>query len=81
MSKITVTTRPGNRISINTPQRDQIRSVNLVGATSVGAGISRLSQLQDVDASDSDNNETLVYDQATGLYVIKELPVINGGEF
>lgn len=81
MSKITVTTRPGNRISINTPQRDQIRSVNLVGATSVGAGISRLSQLQDVDASDSDNNETLVYDQSTGLYVIKELPVINGGEF
>ena len=81
MSKITVTTRPGNRISINTPQREQIRSVNIVGATSVGAGISRLSQLQDVDASDPDNNETLVYDQSTGLYVIKELPIINGGEF
>jgi hypothetical protein len=37
--------------------------------------------LLDVDASDPDNNETLVYDAAAGKYVIKELPVINGGNF
>lgn len=82
MTKITVNTRPGNRISINTSQRTQVKSVNIVGATDTGAaGINNLVELKDVDASDPDNNETLVYDVASGKYVIKELPIINGGTF
>jgi len=81
-NKITVITNPGNRISINTPQKQQVKSVNVVGATSVGTGgISRLIQLNDVDATEASNNETLVYDEASGKYIVKELPIINGGTF
>jgi hypothetical protein len=81
-NKITVITNPGNRISINTPQKQHVKSVNVVGATSVGTGgISRLIQLNDVDATEASNNETLVYDEASGKYIVKELPIINGGTF
>jgi hypothetical protein len=81
-NKITVITQPGNRISINTPQKQQIKSVNVVGATSVGTGgVTRLEQLRDVDTSQATNNETLVYDEASGKYIVKELPIINGGTF
>jgi hypothetical protein len=81
-NKITVITNPGNRISINTPQKQQIKTVNVVGATSVGTGgITTLSQLTDVNATDASNNETLVYDEASGKYIVKELPIINGGTF
>lgn len=76
-SKITVTTRPGNRISINSPQRQQIKSVNTVG----GAGADRLAELVDVDATSVDNNETIVYDEGSGKFVVKEIPIINGGTF
>lgn len=81
-NKVTVITRPGNRVTINTQQRQQVKSVNVVGATDIGAsGITRLSQLKDVDSTDVGNNETLVYDEASGKYIVKELPIINGGTF
>lgn len=81
MSKITVTTTPKNRISINTQQKGVVR-VGSTGLTGSGYKASnRLSALLDVDSSDADNNETLVYDEATGKYVVKELPVVNGGTF
>ena len=81
MSKITVTTRPGNRISINTQQKGVVR-IGSTGLTGAGSSvIRRLQDLDDVDATDADNNETLVYDEATGKYVVKELPVVNGGTF
>jgi hypothetical protein len=38
-NKITVITQPKNRISINTTQRTQVKSVNLVGATTTGAAV------------------------------------------
>jgi len=68
MAKITVRTAPKNRITINTK----------------GSGLGRVDtilELKDVDASDIDNNETLVYDEASGKFVVKEIPIINGGEF
>lgn len=39
------------------------------------------SQLSDVDASDADNNETVVYDEATNKFVVKTLPKVQGGTF
>lgn len=73
--KVLVTSTPKNRVSINSQQRETIRTVGV----SPPAG--SLSNLQDVDATDADNNETLVYDAASGKYVVKELPVLNGGTF
>jgi|LakMenE01Jun11ns_1017448.scaffolds.fasta_scaffold8310382_2 hypothetical protein len=80
-NKVTVITRSSNRVLINTNQRQQVKSVNIVGATDTGSGINTLAELQDIDASDADNNEVLVYDEASGKYVVKELPIINGGTF
>lgn len=81
MSKITVTTTPKNRISINTQQKGVVR-VGSTGLTGAGSTVIRnLSDLLDVDSSDIDNNETLVYDEGTGKFVVKELPVLNGGTF
>ena len=80
-NKITVVNRSSNRVLINTNQRQQVKSVNIVGATDTGTGINTLVELHDIDASDADNNEVLVYDEASGKYVVKELPIINGGTF
>jgi hypothetical protein len=47
-----------------------------------------LGQIIDVDASDVDNGETLVYDAASNKYVVKEITVtsnniinVSGGQF
>lgn len=68
-TKITVTSRPKNRININTK----------TGA--VASAVDTIIELKDVDASSVDNNETLVYDETTNKFVVKEIPVINGGTF
>ena len=48
---------------------------------STTAQIENLSQIQDVDASNPDNNEVLVYDQTQNKYVIKTIPIVQGGTF
>ena len=63
-----------NRVSIDTQKRVEVK-------TALVPAVNKLTQLIDVDASDSDNNETLVYDADSGKYVIKALPIINGGTF
>lgn len=65
------------KVSINNQNRTTIRTVGV----SALAQTAKLVDLVDVDASDSDNNETLVYDSATQKYVIKALPVIDGGSY
>jgi hypothetical protein len=76
--RATVNSVPKNRVSINNNQREIVRTVGLGQG---GPGATRLQDLSDVNASSSDNNETLVYDEASGKYVIKELPIVNGGSF
>jgi hypothetical protein len=76
--KAYISTTGGSRIAINSQQRQTIRTV---GVQTDLATVNQLSALSDVDASDVDNNETLVYDEASGKFVVKELPVINGGTF
>lgn len=67
-SKIIVRTTPKNRVLINTG-----------GAG--GIGVDTLRKLKDVDATHLVDNETIVYDEASGKFVVEELPIINGGEF
>lgn len=76
--KVTLVSDRKNRVSINNQNRTSIRTVSITpDLSSVGS----LSVLTDVDASNPNNNETLVYDEASGKYVVKELPIINGGTF
>ena len=63
-----------NRVSIDTQKRVEVK-------TALVPAVNKLTQLIDVDATDSDNNETLVYDADSGKYVVKVLPVVNGGTF
>lgn len=65
------------KVSINNQNRTTVRTVGV----SALAQTAKLVDLIDVDASDSDNNETLVYDSATQKYVVKALPVIDGGSY
>ena len=76
MSNIVIRTTPKNRISINTPKQAEIKTVK---ASAVGP--SKLRNLIDVDGSDLDNNEIVVYDEASDKFVVKELPIVNGGTF
>ena len=76
--KVTVSSAPKNRISINNQTRKTVRTASVVPDVSA---INKLANLSDVNASDPDNNETLVYDAASGKYVIKTLPIVDGGIF
>ena len=73
--KVTVNSVSPNRVSINNQQRTTIRSVGLANQET------KLENLSDVDASDPDNNEILVYDETLNKYVIKTLPNLDGGTF
>lgn len=76
-TKVTITTTPANRVSISGQKREVIRTVSIAPEQLSN----RLEELVDVDATDSDNNEVLVYDEATDKYVIKTLPAVDGGIF
>jgi hypothetical protein len=65
------------RVSINNQNRDNIRTVGVGPVT----GATRLSQLSDVNIANPQNNHALIYDSATGKFVSKEIPVLNGGNF
>jgi hypothetical protein len=54
--------------------RVTVRSVRVGQAT-------RLSQLTDIDATDVDDKETAVWDAELEKFVIKALPLIDGGTF
>lgn len=77
--KVLINSIPKTRVSINNQERKTIRAVAVVPAESSGAN--RLVELLDVDASSVDNNETIVYDEVSAKFVVKELPIINGGTF
>jgi len=75
--KVLVNSQATTRVSINNQNREVIRTVGIAPS----AVTNQIAGLTDVDASDPDNNETLVYDATSGKYVVKELPVVNGGTF
>ena len=76
--KAYISSTGGSRVSVNNQQRQTVRTVGVQTDLQL---VNQLAALSDVDATDPDNNEVLVYDEASGKYVIKELPVINGGTF
>ena len=74
---ITVRTTPKNRISINNQQTGRIKTTLGAG----GGGVDTLVELRDVDASDVDPGETLVYDAPSGKFKVEVLPGLDGGTF
>jgi hypothetical protein len=76
--KATVISTSKNRVSINNPQRAEIRTVGITPSTTL---VNSLRGLSDVNATNLANNNTVVYDSASDKFVVKELPVLNGGSF
>lgn len=70
-------TSPQIRVSINKQDKGTIRTVGVAAPNPVD----RIVELRDVDAGDLDNNETLVYDESSGKFIVKTLPIISGGVF
>ena len=75
-TRVIINSTSPNRVSINNQLPKNIRTIAVASASS-----STLAGLTDVNASDPDNNETVVYDSTSGKYVVKTLPVVDGGTF
>lgn len=75
--RVTVNSIEKNRVSINAEKRQVIRTV----AVQPNQLVNNLKNLDDVDATEASQNETLVYDENTQKFVAKELPILNGGTF
>jgi hypothetical protein len=65
------------KVSINGQKRTTVRTVGL----SALAQTARLRDLIDVDSSDAQTNETLVYNSDTQKYEVKVIPAIDGGSY
>jgi hypothetical protein len=70
-TKVSVITNPGNRISISRP----------TNKVSINKTTTQLQGLTDVDVSGRQNNDVLVYDEASGKFVSKVIPIVDGGNF
>ena len=75
-----VTGDAGTPVKVQNAQRDTVRYIAGVGLGGAD-GLNRIAEMLDVDMSDADTNETLVYNESDGTFVVKEIPVINGGTF
>lgn len=89
MTRVTVTSGGSTRVLISSLPRTAVRSVALQPQTNISntvnniypSGAARFIDLLDVDASDSDNNEVVVFDSTANTYVVKTLPTVDGGDF
>ena len=76
--KVSVNSVPTTRVSINNQVRETIRTAS-VGVPIVNDVF--LSDIKDVMAVNPANNDVLVYDANLAKYVVKTLPVADGGTF
>jgi hypothetical protein len=72
-----VVQQTGIRVSINSQNRDNIRTVAMPPA----AASQQLRGLTDVNATTLINNEAVIYDAGSDKFVVKVIPVIDGGTF
>ena len=89
MTRVIINTSSPYRVSINNQQKSTVRAVGMQPVISYSntinnifpEGATKFTELGDVDASDSDNNEVVVFDETANTYVVKTLPSVSGGEF
>lgn len=75
--RATINTTGNFRTSVSDNQRTIIRTVGIIPDVPTN----HLMNLTDVDASDVANNDTLVYNSATGKFEAKSIDSIVGGSF
>lgn len=75
---IKVTTQPKNRISVTGVSTNKIS----VGISTKDIPVFQfLRNLRDVNSQTLSDNATVVYESGSDKFVVKELPIINGGTF
>lgn len=79
-TKVLINSASPYRVSINNQQPKNIRTVGITAQQVTPESI-LLAGLNDVDASGAENNETLVYDSSVQKYIVKPLPIVDGGTF
>jgi hypothetical protein len=80
--KVTVQSSGQNRISINNTGKNKIVRTLAIPSTTTGfGGIDTLAELNDVDTSDANDGESLIYNENTQKYEVKPIPSIDGGEY
>lgn len=72
--KVTLVSDAKNRVAVAGQNQKEVKTTGV-------SPVTNLSQLYDVDATSPNDNDILVYDSATEKYVIKVLPIIDGGSF
>ena len=77
MANYKVEINPGRPIDIAIkPQKTSVTSIEVARSVKFP-----LRELIDVDGTDPDNGEVLVFDSSTNLYVVKTIPIVDGGTF
>lgn len=80
-SRITVGLPGRSKINVTTTTKNRVMISNKGGALGGTSGVDAFRELVDVEAGGASMNETVVYDENTGKFVVKELPIVNGGTF
>jgi hypothetical protein len=75
--KVFVNSTNTSRVSINAQKRSTVRTI----ALSSSSQNATFAALNDVDASNPNNNETVVYNSSTQKYEVKTLPIVDAGTF
>jgi hypothetical protein len=73
------------RVTVSSPHIDTALDLNpkrtTIRAVGIGYKGSLFADLPDVDASSSDDGDTVVFDDVQNKYVVKVLPLVDGGTF
>ncbi len=80
-NRITVGLPGRSKINVVTTSKNRVLVSNKGGALGAGTGVDAFRELKDVEAAGASTNETVVYDESLGKFVVKELPIVNGGTF
>jgi flagellar hook assembly protein FlgD len=78
--KVFVNSTNTSRVSINAQKRSTVRTIALSSLSSTSQNAT-FAALNDVDASNPNNNETVVYNSSTQKYEVKTLPIVDAGTF
>ena len=73
--RVSLNNQIATTVSVNNQQQ---RTIRTVAVNQTGGPPEYLHQLTDVDSSDADDGEILVYDSTLGKYVVRSL---DGGQF
>lgn len=77
MANYKVELNPGQPIEVSIrPNRTAVTSVEISKTAKFA-----LQELTNVDGTDPDDGEVLVYEASSNLYVVKTIPYIRGGKF